>query len=84
MKHKHQIDGDGHRIRFYSDGRVTIRLFGSHHSEVSDITGTDGHLDVKMGGIKPYNIDRLIACPSVEADCITYAKGMLSRIGGDA
>lgn len=79
----HQIVGDGHRIRYYADGRVAIRLFATHHAEVADAAGRDGFLDVSLGGFDPAALHALRTDPTVAARCVEAAKRTWAAIKAD-
>lgn len=80
MKHKHQIAGDGHRIRFYANGTIKIRLYGTHHAEVEAIAGRDGHADAVLQGCNMTNIESVLSAADAAARFVTFAKAQLARI----
>lgn len=80
MKHSHEIKGEGRRIRFYADGTIKIRLYGTHHAEVESITGRDGHVDAVLEGCDMSRVDRALSDPTTAAQCVAFAKAQLAGL----
>lgn len=89
MKHSHEIKGEGHRIRFYANGTIKIRLYGTHHVEVEAIAGRKGYADAVLEGCDMSKVEAGVSDPTTAPQCVAFAKAQLARVsaaaeGGDA